>query len=474
MSYRPPQMVFRHGRLVPRQSIAEFSPTPNIPLRGPEAVEAAPVEAPLTSTHKIIIFLFIICLLTPIGISLGPIRLTPYNFFLLMGCLPLVSGWMQRKYSPIILPDVLILCFVMWAAICMFVNHGLAIEPISMHVLTTFVAYLAGRQLIRNEAAWRHMLLAMAVAVTLYLPFILVEVATGQNLILDAASIFDKSIRQVHIGGRMGLFRAQGAFEHPILLGIFSSSLFALFIYTFTGQRARVQRWLGIISSVSSTLLSLSSGPLLGLNLQLGLMLWNRLLRLVKRRWWILFGIVVVLYVAVDLISTKSPFHVFVNNLTFSRTSSYNRILIWQFGTQNVWNNPVFGLGLNDWVRPRWMHGSMDNFWLIQAVRYGMPGVLLVMGAVVMVMRRLATAKLTDERLSVIRTGMMFSITATCVAISSVHLWNQTYVWFTFLLGSSAWLGQQRTCIDHDEPKRRPLDRKFPAQTLVTPKRHHH
>lgn len=472
MSYRPPQMVFRHGRLLPRQSIGETSPRSNTSPGAPATVEAEPLESPLTSTHKAIISLFILCLLTPIGISVGPIRLTPYNLFLLIGCLPLVTGWFQRKYSPIILPDVLILSFVVWAAICMSVNHGLAIEPISVHVLTTFVAYLAGRQLIRNEAAWRHMLLTVVVAVTLYLPFILLEVATGQNLVLDAASIFGKSIRQVHISGRMGLFRAQGAFEHPILLGIFSSSLFALFIYTFTGPRARVLCLAGAASSISSTLLSLSSGPLLGLNLQLGFMLWNRALRLVKRRWWILAGMVVVMYIAVDLMSTKSPFHVFVNNLTFSRTSSYNRILIWQFGTQNIWNNPIFGLGLNDWVRPRWMHGSMDNFWLVQAVRYGLPGSLLVASAVATVLRRLATAECVDERLRTIRTGLMFSLTATCVAISSVHLWNQTYVWFTFLLGSSAWLGTQRTRIDHAETPSKPLDRRFGARTLVSPKRH--
>jgi hypothetical protein len=42
------------------------------------------------------------------------------------------------------------------------------------------------------------------------------------------------------------------------------------------------------------------------------------------------------MYVAIDVFSTKTPFHVFVNNFTFSRQSAYNRILIFEFGSAEV------------------------------------------------------------------------------------------------------------------------------------------
>jgi hypothetical protein len=84
-------------------------------------------------------------------------------------------------------------------------------------------------------------------------------------------------------------------------------------------------------------------------------------------------------YVGIDLFSTKTPFHVFVNYFTFSKQSAYNRILIFEYGTAEVARHPVFGIGLGDWERPVWMSDSMDNFWLVTAVRYGVPALFLLL-----------------------------------------------------------------------------------------------
>ena len=47
---------------------------------------------------------------------------------------------------------------------------------------------------------------------------------------------------------------------------------------------------------------------------------------------------------------------------TFSTTSAYNRIIIFEYGSAEVMRNPIFGIGLGDWIRPVWMSDSMDNF----------------------------------------------------------------------------------------------------------------
>ena len=54
------------------------------------------------------------------------------------------------------------------------------------------------------------------------------------------------------------------------------------------------------------------------------------------------------------------------------------RVHIWHYGTPSVLNYPIFGTGFNDWERPSWMGGSIDNFWFVCAVRYGIPGFLFM------------------------------------------------------------------------------------------------
>jgi hypothetical protein len=129
-----------------------------------------------------------------------------------------------------------------------------------------------------------------------------------------------------------------------------------------------------------ATFMSASGGPYVVLMMQGFVAAWERVLGKVQGRWAALFTLFGLTYVGIDLFSTKTPFHVFVNYFTFSKQSAYNRILIFEYGTAEVARHPVFGIGLGDWERPVWMSDSMDNFWLVTAVRYGVPAFLLLLG----------------------------------------------------------------------------------------------
>lgn len=189
---------------------------------------------------------------------------------------------------------------------------------------------------------------------------------------------------------------------------------------------------------------SLSTGALLSMNVQFGLMLWNRVLRGVTRRWTILIWLIAGLYLSVDLLSSRTPFHVFVDYATFNSQSSYNRILIWEFGSAAVMNSPLVGHGSDDWERPAYMHASMDNFWLVIAYRYGLTGIALLLGAFVLALIRIgrsAPEDLPDRALELaMRRGVIFALIATMVAVVSVHLWNNSYIWLMFMLGAVSWM----------------------------------
>ena len=145
-------------------------------------------------------------------------------------------------------------------------------------------------------------------------------------------------------------------------------------------------------------------------------------------------------YIAIDLFSTKTPFHVFVNYFTFSKQSAYNRILIFEFGTAEVARHPIFGIGLGEWERPIWMSDSMDNFWLATAVRYGLPALILLLGLLLGLVWAVGQRKNLPAQWRRARHAWAFTLFGITVAAATVHLWNALFVLFFFLLGAGAWL----------------------------------
>ena len=128
-----------------------------------------------------------------------------------------------------------------------------------------------------------------------------------------------------------------------------------LTFYVVMMKRSIVLRMIGAGAITFATFLSLSTGALVSIAVQVAFMVWDRVTRRIRRRWTILAGLAVAAFVTVSLFSNRTPFHVFVTYLTFDVHSSYNRILIWDYGTAEVWRHPLFGIGFNEWERPSWM-----------------------------------------------------------------------------------------------------------------------
>lgn len=437
-----PAVVLRGGRLVRRMA----------PPVAVENVEAAPYGLAGTSAKvggltTVFIVLAVISLLIPAAQRFGPFRLTPYLVLLLVGMLPMIGIWLSGRRTKVILPDLLMLGYCLWAATALILSAGTerAMEPVGILILQSFGAYLAGRLLVRDPASMRLLVRVTTIALIAMLPAVAIEALTGQKIMLRLGALFGQPLPSVDTGVRMGLHRAQGAFEHPILMGVFCASILSLTFYAFPAPRHRIIRWLGLPAVLISGIFSMSTGALLTLNIQFGLMIWSRLFRTVRKRWRILTVLLTTAYIAIDLASTKSPFHVFVNYATFSAKSSYNRILIWQYGSAEALRHPLFGIGLNQWTRPRYMSDSMDNFWLLQAVRYGIPAFVLLLSAICVILFRMGKIDYgNNQDLTLMRRGVTFALIATMVAIISVHLWNASYVWLIFLVGSSAWLANSK------------------------------
>ena len=134
---------------------------------------------------------------------------------------------------------------------------------------------------------------------------------------------------------------------------------------------------------------------------------------------------------------------VFLTYLTFSPHTAYNRLSIFNFGIQDVYANPIFGIGpFNLWSKPSWMHSdSMDNFWLYQAVHYGAPAcIFILLACIVALSRNWAEINETIRRA---RLGWSLSMIGLIIAAATVHLWHVGLSFFGLLLGIGAWFSSE-------------------------------
>ncbi len=108
----------------------------------------------------------------------------------------------------------------------------------------------------------------------------------------------------------------------------------------------------------------------------------------------------------------------------------------------NVWENPLLGLGFNDWKRPVYMiSGSMDNFWLVIAVRYGIPAFLcLALGVFVPLLRIIFRDFRADPRLAQVRLAWVLTFVCLSFTLATVHIWGNIFSFVFFMFGAGVWM----------------------------------
>ena len=131
--------------------------------------------------------------------------------------------------------------------------------------------------------------------------------------------------------------------------------------------------------------------------------------------------------------------------------------MIWEWGIVNIVDNPIFGIGFNEWVRHYWMSTSFDMFWLLPAMRHG-----IVVGALFIVLFfwvffQTVYAKVSDPKIQAYRTGYLATLFGLFMAGWTVHYWDATLVLFMFLLSSGMWISDEGTAAPND-PKTSPDD----------------
>lgn len=392
-----------------------------------------------------LVWAYLLTVILPIGFNLGSVAMTDLRVVLMLTVVPTTVKLFSGKYGKVYPIDYLFFLHIFWAAVALLKNNpGLALQNVGAFSIEFLGGYTLARAYIRSPGAFLALIRAIILLVFIALPFAFYEAKTGTSLILTWLSKLPGlwTVAEVNIEKRMGLNRVQVYFAHPIHFGLFCSSVLTLTFVAMRGIMSDAARYTASMAVCVCVFLSLSSGALLAAILQMELVLWAYLMRRNEARWKILIGIFAVIYVAIDLGSNRTPLKVFMTYATFSTHNAYYRSIIFEWGMINVWANPIFGLGLRNWIRPHYMRsGSIDNFWLVMAVRYGIPGFLTIALGYADALYRVGKQKLgAGSMVSNMRLAWMITFIGLCFTLMTVHIWTSVYSYVFFLLGAGMWM----------------------------------
>lgn len=412
----------------------------------PPAAAALGAAAGVWRALPVPVLLYLAAVMIPLGTTLGGLVLTDLRILLLVMIIPLGFRLLSGAYGGVMATDVLFIAYVAWGTLALAVDNP---DRVVQYAGSTGVEFLGGyvlaRAYIRSAETFAALTRALIWLVAATLPIALYETVTSHPIVVELLHRLPgvtASVEPAFTIPRFGFTRVQAVFAHPIHYGLFCTIAFSLCFVGLRGAMADTRRYLLSAVCAVCALLSLSAGPMLALALQAMLILWVTLLRGVKSRWLILLGLFVLAYVAIDLASNRTPYKVFLTYATFSSGTAYWRDLILQWGLYNVGQNPVFGIGLNDWVRPVFMYSSsVDNFWLLAAMRYGIPGFALLAAGYGWSLWRVGLRDFdADPGLYQLRRAWMFSLVGLSFTLVTVDVWGTLYSFVFFLYGAGMWL----------------------------------
>ena len=130
-----------------------------------------------------------------------------------------------------------------------------------------------------------------------------------------------------------------------------------------------------------------------------------------------------------------------IDTFAYNAQTGHGRTEILEYGSASVLRHPLFGIALSsDWGAPWWRPPSVDNYWLVVAMRYGLPALAFIwLGIALHAVQIMARRGLSEEAASY-RKGYLIALAGLFVVLGTVHIWGAVSVFIMFYLGAGAWI----------------------------------
>ncbi|RIV83040.1 hypothetical protein D2V07_17105 [Aurantiacibacter zhengii] len=308
---------------------------------------------------------------------------------------------------------------------------GLAIDVL--------VPYFVARVTIHNVADMRKLLIIYAPGIFAAGVIIMVEAVTHQPIIKPLVrSIFSARAGFVESSSgsaeiRLGLRRSEGPFAHPILAGLILASAGCLFA---TSGLRKWPMWLGV-SCMLLSVFTVSSAAFLAILLGVGLIGYDKVSRFFTFLGWPIFMVGAAIGMLFIQFASDNGLIRFLLRFTLNPQTGYYRRLIWQYGTENVAANPLFGIAFAEYERLSWMNASVDAYWLADAIRHGLIVPLCFLVATLWALFALGrqSAAATSETDRHFMIGVAITLVVLVVIGFTVSFFGGVLLWFYIVLG---------------------------------------
>ncbi|MEM8742489.1 MAG: hypothetical protein AAGE13_13465, partial [Pseudomonadota bacterium] len=272
------------------------------------AHEAASATADRTArlfgVPLVVVFLFIGMMLpTGMSVDAGGLRLSPYRIVLIVMFVPMVLTLIGGKRGRANVFDLLVAGHSVLVLLALIKWGGPAqgIESGGIYIVEFAGAYLVGRLYIRSYQDFAAFARVFVALVTGMLIFTLPEALTGAHVLHDGFAAISGSPPAPNIDQRLGLERAFGPFDHPILYGVFSASALSMAYFVVAGRRiGNLFGMAQVLGVAVATFVSASGGPYVVLMMQVLVIGWERVFAGFKGRWSVLFTLFGISYLAID------------------------------------------------------------------------------------------------------------------------------------------------------------------------------
>lgn len=338
--------------------------------------------------------------------------------------------------------DIFFVLFNVWIT-ALYMHHQGAQEGLvygGSQALESLGGYLVARVWVRTQDDLRATMRAIGWAIFVAALFALPEFLGGRIYTHEILHQLTGYYHPIGYEQRLGFTRAYSVFDHPIHYGTFCATMAAMYWYAESSLKSRIKK---ATLLVGATIMGLSSAPLLCLGLQGGMLVWDRMTKRLRNRAMITFTIIAGLYIGASLVSTRGPIAVMATSMTLDPWTGFYRLQIWENGIANVWKYPLFGIGLADWERPKWMVSStIDAFWLVIMLRTGLPSLLFMVLGFALLIRQVNKRglKSKDPIVRDLARGWLMSFIALSMISTTVHLWNVPFTFFFFFVGCAGWI----------------------------------
>ncbi len=453
--------------MISDQPFGRARPAPQ-PSVGAATATAAAATAPL------LLMIFIFSIPPPMYFFVGGTLLSVTRLVLLVLFIPLAVRLFSGAAGRIRTIDIFMFLFSGWMGIVLLYHGGMAQLPLAaMTVVEMLGGYLIGRTLVLNVTDYRLFVRCLLLALLILLPFSVLEFFTNVSLLGDIfGTVFNKYDKPLTQSWRNGFARVASGFEHPILYGMFCAITVAPIYYLYRDKWVRAICCIVLV--LAMTYMSLSSAPVIAAVICILLIIWDHV---TKSRWKPLVWLFISIYIFLSIASNRGPIILMIEYLTFDAHTAWTRVNTFKYGSVEVMNHPFLGMGLFiDWQRPAWLTESVDNFWLVIAMRYGLTGIILLALALGAGIWAVTQAKNLDPITTACRTGYVIALTGLYFSLTTVHIWGDTSSFLMCFIGAGIWLsaagtpGAQATEPPSDGIRRQPVpSRPQTAPTLHTP-----